>query len=292
MITNLSIGRYGRLGNQIYQYASAFSLAKKLNTELWIAEESENYNHSGRFNPIINGHDIYNNDLFRLFNLKFVTKKKLREIENNVSHYHNEDSVVRYYPEFWELPDNTCLTGYFQAKEYVDMYEKNLREELKFNDYYFNYGIEMINKLKENYNKIVSLHVRRGDLSADNGAYNADLSIDGYYKKIVSENVTDNDIVLVFSDDIDWCKNQFDSKNFMFIDNRDGSNSHLKDFALMSMCDINIMAVSTFSWWASWLNPLNIEKKVFMPNKWWGRLLEHNSEEIYRYDKWIKYDNL
>ena len=65
----------------------------------------------------------------------------------------------------------------------------------------------------------------------------------------------------------------------------------MNDFVLMSMCDVNIMAVSTFSWWSSWINPLEKEKKVFMPNKWWGWSLSHNSEEIYRYDKWIKYNN-
>jgi hypothetical protein len=52
------------------------------------------------------------------------------------------------------------------------------------------------------------------------------------------------------------------------------------------------MAVSTYSWWASWLNPLNKDKKVFMPKKWWGWSLQNNSEEIYRYDNWIKCDNL
>jgi hypothetical protein len=291
MITNINIGRYGRLGNQLYQYASAFSLAKKLETELWIPQESENYNTVGRYNPVINSNDSYSNDLFRLFKLKFGQKKPLNDIQKEIRHFYNENNVVKYYPEFWNLKDNTSLHGYFQAKEYVDEYQSELRNELEFQDYFFDYGIKIIDKLNQQYNRIVSLHIRRGDGLMDNFAFNANLTIDGYYKKIISENVKENDVIIVFSDDIDWCKNILKGDNIIFIDNRNSELSHLKDFALMSMCDLNIMAVSTYSWWACWLNPLNKDKQVFMPNKWWGWSLSNNSEEIYRYDKWKRYNN-
>jgi len=291
MITNINIGRYGRLGNQLYQYAAAFSLSKKLNTELWIPEESENYNTYGRYNPVINGPDVYSNDLFKLFNLQFGVKKPLLEIQKHIKNNYNENGVVKYYPEFWDNKDNTNLHGYFQAKQYVDEYENELRKELTFNNIYFEYNLEKLENFKNNYRNIVSLHIRRGDLTTDNHAFNANLCIDNYYKKIITENTNDNDLILIFSDDIDWCKKIFDSPNIIFIDNRHKTNSHLYDFTLMSMCDINIMAVSTFSWWASWLNPLNKNKKVFMPNKWWGWSLQSNCEEIYRYDNWIKYNN-
>lgn len=292
MITNLNIGRYGRLGNQLYQYASSFSLSKKLNTELWIPVESEFYKTNGRYNPTIKKNDEYGNDLFKLFDLKFCKKKPLIEIQKSIKYYYNEPNIVKYYPEFWNQKDGTCLHGYFQAKEYVDEYGEDLRRELELQNFYFDYGNNFIVNLKKNYKDIFSVHIRRGDLTMDNHAFNAELSIDNYYKKIISENVKSEDAVLIFSDDIDWCKNVFQSQNLIFVDNRKEKDSHLMDFALMSMCDINIMAVSTYSWWASWLNPLNKNKKVFMPKKWWGWSLQNNSEEIYRYDNWIKCDNL
>lgn len=291
MITNINIGRYGRLGNQLYQYASAFSLAKNLNTELWIPQESENYNTIGRFNPVINTYDRYSNDIFRLFNIKFGQKKPLLTIQKEILHFYNEKNVIKYYPEFWNLGDNTCLHGYFQAKEYVDKYSENLKNELQFNNFFFDYGNEIVYNLYQNFKRIVSLHIRRGDGLMDNYAFNANLSIDGYYKKILSENIDEEDGILVFSDDIDWCRNIFKGENFIFIDNRKSEHPHLKDFTLMSMCDVNIMAVSTFSWWACWLNPLNKDKQIFMPKKWWGHSLQYNSEDVYRYDSWIKYDN-
>jgi hypothetical protein len=290
MITNMTIGKYGRLGNQIFQYAAAFSLAKKLNTELWIPSETETCQH-GRYNPTIGKVDIYNNDLFKLFNLKFGEKKPSDLIRSKIKTYHYEAPEIKYYPEFWELSDGTCLHGYFQAKEYVDAFKVELQNELKLNDEYFDYASNFLETLKKNYDKIISVHIRRGDLTMDNHAFNAGLSIDTYYKLILKENTNVDDMILIFSDDIDWCKSQFDAQNVIFVDNRNSNLSHLKDFSLMSVCDKNIMGVSTFSWWAAWINPLNKEKKIFMPDKWWGWSLQNNSEEVYRYENWIRYKN-
>lgn len=292
MITNVNIGKYGRLGNQIFQYASAFSLAKKLNTELWLPIESENYNTLGRYNPVINEHDYYSNDLFKLFNLKFCQKKNIDYISSKIEHYHNEANVIRYNPNFWSLPNNTALHGYFQAKEYVDEFKVDLVEELKMNDKFYDHSADKYANYKKNYNNIISLHIRRGDSLLDNFAFNAEVSIENYYNNILLNHTNNNDLVLIFSDDIDWCKNIFIGDKFVFVDHRKLNEGHLYDFSLMSMCDINIMAVSTFSWWASWLNPLNHPKKIFKPKNWWGYSLKHNDENVYRYDNWIEFDNL
>lgn len=291
MITNLQIGRYGRLGNQLFQFGTAFNLSKKLNTEIWISQESEHQRMSGRFNPVINGYDTYTNDLFRLF--KMGTTKKLPQsaIEKEVKNYYKESDRVCFYPEVFDLPDGTNLHGYFQAKEYLDLYGTELREELQFNNLYFDYGSEFLNDLKKNSDKIFSIHVRRGDSLPDNFAIYAKLSIENYYNKIISDRVGQEDKILVFSDDIDWCKQTFKDTRMIFIDNRPDEFGHLKDFSLMSMCDVNIMSVSTYSWWSCWLNPLNKEKTVIMPKVWWGWQLRDFCEEIYRYDKWIEYDN-
>lgn len=291
MITNLQIGQYGRLGNQLFQFATAFNLAKKLNVELWLSEESENLKTTGRYNPVIKSNDIYSNDLFKLFDLSFTKKIPKSIIEKQVKHVYRENPKVCFYPEVFELKDDTNLHGYFQGKEYVDLYELELRKELKFNNLYFDYAAEYLSEFKKNYNKIFSLHVRRGDSLPDNHAIYAKLSIDNYYKKIIKENVDENDIILVFSDDIEWCLTNLIDPRIHFVDNRKDNLGHLKDFSLMSMCDINIMSVSTYSWWTCWFNPLEKEKTVIMPNKWWGWQVSNFCEEIYRYDKWIKYNN-
>jgi hypothetical protein len=58
---------FGGIGNQLFQFATAFNLAKKLNTELWLSSDSEANKTIGRYNPVIKSYDVYSNDLFRFF---------------------------------------------------------------------------------------------------------------------------------------------------------------------------------------------------------------------------------
>jgi hypothetical protein len=89
---------------------------------------------------------------------------------------------------------------------------------------------------------------------------------------------------LIFSDDINWCIENFDFiKNKTFI----SGNSDFFDLYLMSMCNNNIIANSTFSWWAAWLN-INKDKKVICPKIWFGINYSHfDTSDIYCID-WIK----
>ena len=55
----------------------------------------------------------------------------------------------------------------------------------------------------------------------------------------------------------------------------------------MSLCDHNIIANSTFSWWGAWLNN-NPSKKIIAPNEWFGFGLSHlNTIDIIP-NNWIK----
>ena len=78
-------------------------------------------------------------------------------------------------------------------------------------------------------------------------------------------------LFLVFSDDIEWCKLNFNKKNtgidnYLFIERQ----SSEEDLILMSLCANNIICNSTFSWWAAWLNK-NLDKKVIAPREWFNK---------------------
>lgn len=45
------------------------------------------------------------------------------------------------------------------------------------------------------------------------------------------------------------------------------SDDYVEDFNMMASCQSNIMANSSFSWWAAWLNP-NFSKKIIAPREW------------------------
>jgi hypothetical protein len=88
----------------------------------------------------------------------------------------------------------------------------------------------------------------------------------------------------VFSDDIEWCRQNFKGKDIFFMSNED----EIFDLGAMSKFGNNIAANSSFSWWSSWLNT-NTEKKVIVPNKWFGPALAstHDTRDLIPSD-WLK----
>ena len=70
----------------------------------------------------------------------------------------------------------------------------------------------------------------------------------------------------MFSDEIEWIQKNFDLGSIRLV-NWNSDNKSFLDMQLMSLCKHQIIANSTFSWWAAWLNQ-NPDKIVIMPEKW------------------------
>lgn len=109
----------------------------------------------------------------------------------------------------------------------------------------------------------LSIHFRKGDyliLSSLN------LTLD-YYQKALTYFNKDKYKLIIFSDDIDSCKNSgiFEGYDIHYMD----QHSAVIDMCLMSLCDNNIIANSTFSFWGAFLNN-NKNKKVVCPHDFIG----------------------
>lgn len=129
-----------------------------------------------------------------------------------------------------------------------EKYFKSFSHEIKA---MFGQGITSIDQ--------VSIHVRRGDYV--NNPFYTDLSKTDYYEKAMA--MFPGGDFLVFSDNIDWCKQQEIFRGCEFAE----GNDEVTDLNLMASCKHNIIANSSFSWWAAYLNP-NPHKKVIAPKKW------------------------
>ncbi|NCQ11249.1 MAG: alpha-1,2-fucosyltransferase, partial [Bacteroidetes bacterium] len=134
----------------------------------------------------------------------------------------------------------------------------------------------------------VSLHIRRGDY-VDN-KYFAQIPLEYYYNSIeLIENKFPNSSYYVFSDNLNWVKNNFKTNvNLHFVDANDSSTDFMELY-LMSKCNHNIIANSTFSWWGAWLNK-NPDKIVIAPKVWFG---DKTAQENYKNgqhvpNNWIK----
>jgi hypothetical protein len=106
----------------------------------------------------------------------------------------------------------------------------------------------------------IALHIRRTDYIT-NPNHTA-LGLD-YYQKALEQ--FDDESVLVFSDDPEWCNQQelFSSDRFLIAE----GNSNYVDLCLMTICSGHIIANSSFSWWGAWLATNN---KVIAPSGWFS----------------------
>ena len=131
----------------------------------------------------------------------------------------------------------------------------------------------------------ISIHIRRGDYLSNTKNSKLYSVCDLKYYKNATEHFTKtypNPVFYVFSDDIDWAKTNFTGGQFIFI----SGNRPSEDMYLMSRCRHNIIANSTFSWGAAWLNQ-NRGKIVIAPINWYrGKLNEYSRNLVP--ENWIR----
>ena len=138
--------------------------------------------------------------------------------------------------------------------------------------------------------KSVSIHVRRGDYV--NHPLFGGICDKAYYQRAITyiQEKTDCDYYIIFSNDIKWCEENLSAllmgKNVVFVNWNKGKDSY-QDMYLMSRCNYNIIANSSFSWWGAWLN--NNPEKIVVAPKIWMKVLDNDFDIIPT--SWIRIEN-
>jgi len=272
----------GGLGNQLFQYAAGKSLALYHNTDLKLDLYYYKKNRARKleldnFNIPI---ELASRDEVHQFTGSNPIIRYLNKRENYLRcpsvfsqpHYH-------FFSDFFSLPSNIYLSGYFQSEKYFNQIRSNLLSWYTPKKALDNANENLISEIKAC--ESVALHVRRGDYAK--GEYTSFFGTlsDGYYEssiRKIKEKIK-NPIFFVFSDDIDWCRKNPLLENAVFISHNKGMDSH-KDLILMSHCKHNIIANSTFSWWGAWLNQ-NPEKLVIAPEVWFRKKYYDGKTSVY-----------
>lgn len=180
---------------------------------------------------------------------------------------HDHDDKFSFHERLLCLDGNVYVMGHFFHKKYIEPIREILLKEFTPKK------TSVIPKELENAiekRNTVSIHIRRGDYLYVKCAQvvNNEMKKGRYYERAIEyiKERVDNPLFLIFSDDIEWVKNNFDcGGSCMHI-----SGMGLKDYeelALMSRCRHNIIANSTFSFWGGWLNQ-NKDKIVIVPKHW------------------------
>jgi hypothetical protein len=260
MLSFNTLGNMGRLGNQMFQYASLKGIARNKGYSFCIPP----YSMFGKYDDNVKNSD---STLYVFSNLK---TDSIGMTNNTVRH---ESSFVFDKDLFDNCEDDIDLVGYFQNKKYFENIEEEIRQEFSFSKEVFDLCDGYIKDIS-NKNEVVSLHIRRGDY-LQLSDFHPPLDIE-YYQNALSK--IDEDIpVLIFSDDPVWCKQNelFSSDRFLVSE----SNSSLYDLCLMTLCTQHIIANSSFSWWGAWLSK---SKNVIAPKKWFGPSLNHHdTSDVY-----------
>ena len=242
------LGRLGRFGNQMFQYAALRGIAANNNTNFCFPKWD---------NQVDDGlGNMLKTELFDCFNMGSVNNLNIQLIDPKRPVV--PESAFNFDEKIFNCDDWISLWGFFQTEKYFKNVEDIIREDFTFKDEILHPCQDMMQGILEE-GKVVGIHIRRKDyLTNPNHHF---VGID-YYKKALEK--FSNDInVLVFSDDPKWCHEQslFDDDRFMISENDSG----YVDMCLMSMCTDFIIGNSSFSWWAAWLGNRG---KVIAPKNW------------------------
>lgn len=268
----------GGLGNQLFQYAAGKTLALHHNTavKVDVSHYQQNKDRKLDLNQLTIPVTIANQEeISEFINTGLISKALARLQPAHARKVYREPSF-RYDPSFLDARSHVYLKGYWQSEKYFDRYRSEIFNEFKVRQ-------ELVNKVSDFAAKLqseisVSVHIRRGDF-LNTIALDHHGILDGDYYKRAIKLFPANAKFYFFSDDIDWVKSQqLTDKPYEFVSGV-LTSSAIEDFYLMSQCHHNIIANSSFSWWAAWLND-NPNKTVIAPGKWFNKAGHDTSDLI------------
>lgn len=264
----------GGLGNQMFQYAAAKALSKRIGKDVRVVDHAVVKDIKRNFElPGFGIKDRLESEIFGSVCWSYSScAKKICSLVGK-SGWRGRCFIEREYEfdeGFFSAPagGGLLINGIFQSYKYFSEIENEIRclysPKQTSKDY-----VDLLKKIGSV--NSVSIHVRRGDYveCSRTSEYHGVCDI-GYYDKsidLLKKEVSDPRIFL-FSDDIEWCRRTFSKVDIpvTFIDDAYRLSEH-QEISLMSHCDHNIIANSSFSWWGAWLNR-NLEKKVVAPRQW------------------------
>jgi len=245
-----SLGNFGQIGNQMFQYASLKGIALSNETNYLIPPKE----HFGTQYPLRSKLD----DCFDI------------ECERGLTNFntYNEKSFSFQEELMVGINFDLNLHGYFQTEKYFSKYKNEIKKDFYFKEDILNSCLDYLSQ----HDELISLHIRRTDYVGNNSHPIQPIS---YYKKAL-EHIGNDCPVLVFSDDPDWCDQQdfFDDTRFLI-----SRNTPYHDLCLMTFCNYHVIANSSFSWWGAWLSDSKI---VIAPKNWFsGEAINNDTTDLY-----------
>ena len=238
--------------------AATLAFAKENNTEPSfpnLLDHLKFLNDENYHNPKIN----YASDYLQFFQ-KCIIESPQTDIPRYEYPFHYDSKIPQ---------NNSIVNGFFQSEKYFYKYKNEILKYFEPNDNIKNEISVMLKTLPKEFNVI---HVRLGDYVKNPDSHN-NLPISYFLNgiKLLNSKLP----YIIFSDDIETCKNNFIGDQYIFMEN----TKDYIDLFVMKEGKNYIISNSSFGWWGAWLNrDIN---KVIAPNKWFGPTLSyHNTDDI------------
>lgn len=250
----------GRLGNNLFQYASLYGIAKKFDGTLMLPQ----WEYAKYFDGFFPEAELISKAFTK------VKEKTFRYIDFKKGFEQDNLPKPKVGYDF---------SGYLQSEKYWEGYRGEVKAMLKFNDYFKilarrRMAPEVFEK------ETIAVCVRRGDYVNHEGYAKIDpLYYYGALKYMPYENCN----IIFFSDDIEYCKLHFSclGSNVYFAE----GNSDIEDLCLISQCTYHIIGNSTFHWWGAYLSE---SKKVIRPDVYFkGEMAARNNTDDFWIDTWF-----
>ena len=284
----------GGLGNQMFQFSSAYALAKRNNALLTI--DISQFDKSDRSHVVcmLDNFSLKNNTvkistntswkialkLGLIFKVPYIISFKFKKvfkviIEESVSYSEDIDTL---------LSGNLFITNsQLQSYKYFHSMKNDIVNLFKVNNDIVNL-FKVNDKLKKyrlkEKTRVLSMHIRKGDYKLSDSPMFS-LSEDYYinaYKYVVS-NFEAIDCIYLFTDDVVWVKKNMLNLfkiccQILIIEEEFKDISAVESLYIMSNCELSIISNSSFSWWGAYLGK---EKEVVVaPSTWFGDNRIHN----------------
>ncbi len=298
-MSKVIVSLYGGLGNQLFQFATALSLAKKNHARVFLDLSWFDKDHlSAGETPrayALGVYDLGCNVLIKNNRRKASHKQLTRYIDTvvrrvkkyinlGIPHFHEKS--MKFHPNLIQSELPIWLDGYWQSYKYFEDIKPALREMIAFSR-------NMNSTMQAIYKDIlvkdaICIHVRRGDYVTNPSAaqFHGLCDLSYYYSGInlVIKNLL-NPHAFIFSDDPLWVRSNFKLQIPSTIVDINGSDEAHQDLWLMAACKHFIIANSSLSWWGAWLSDQS-DKIVVAPNQWFLNC-QMSTEDLIP-DQWIR----